>query len=102
MTKNPLSNALAAIAYIIIVASTMYYGSASAGQTEDSVFAPIAMISLFTLSAAVMGYIFLGTPLQLYLDNKKKEAVNLFLRTVAIFAGVTVIILIAFLSGVRI
>ena len=99
MTKNPILNALAAIAYISIVASTMYYGSNYAGQAEDSVFAPIAMISLFTLSAAVMGYLFLSQPLQLYLDDKKKEAVDLFVRTVAIFAGVTVVLLIVFFSG---
>lgn len=99
MTKNPILNALAAIAYIIIVAATMFYGSTHPGPADDSFFAPIALISLFTLSAAVMGYIFLGQPLQLYLDDKKKEAVNLFLRTVAIFAGLTVVMLIIFFSG---
>ncbi len=101
MTKSPITNALAAIAYIVIVASAMFYGSNYAKQMDDTVFAPIAIISLFTLSAAVMGYIFLGQPLQLYLDDKKKEAVDLFLRTVAIFAGVTVVILIAYFSGIR-
>lgn len=101
MTKNPLTNALTALGYIIIVASAMFYGLDSGGPTEDSIIAPIAMISLFTLSAAVMGYVFLSTPLQLYLDDKRKEAVNLFSRTVAVFAGLTVVILITFLSGAR-
>jgi hypothetical protein len=100
MTKSPITNALAAIAYIILVASTMYYGSELANQTEDSVFAPIAIISLFTLSAAVMGYLFLGQPVQLYLDDKKKDAVDLFVRTVGVFAGFTLLALILFFSGV--
>lgn len=101
MAKNALTNALAALVYIVIVSSAMFYGMDHAGPAEDSIIAPIAMISLFTLSAAVMGYVFLSQPLQLYLDDKKKEAVDLFLRTVAIFAGLTVIILIVFFSGVR-
>ncbi len=101
MTKNPITNAFAALAYIVLVASAMFYGSNHGGSGEDSVFAPIAMISLFTLSAAVMGYLFLGQPIQLYLDDKKKEAVDLFVRTVAVFAGFTVIALIIFFSGVK-
>lgn len=99
MTKNPFLNALAAIAYIIVVASAMFYGSNSA-PAEDSVFAPITIISLFTLSAAVMGYIFLAQPVQLYLDDKKKEAVTLFTQTVGVFAGLTVLVLALFFSGV--
>ncbi len=99
MTKNPFLNALAALAYIVIVASAMYYGTDHAGPAQDSIFAPIAIISLFTLSAAVMGYLFLSQPLQFYLDDKKKEAVDLFVRTVAVFAGATVIILIGFFTG---
>jgi hypothetical protein len=98
MTKNPIINALGAFAYIVIVASAMFYGSNYAGQSEESLIAPIAMISLFTLSAAVMGYLFLSQPLQLYLDDKKKEGVNLFVRTLAIFAGLTILILAVFFT----
>lgn len=92
MTKNPLINALAASLYITVVASVMYYGLKMGGQ-KDTVIIPIAVISLFTLSAAVMGYLFLYQPLQLYLEGNKKNAVNLFLQTVAIFASITIIIL---------
>lgn len=98
MTKNPILNALCASLYIVIVALVMQFGSAAA-PAEDTLFAPIAMISLFTLSAAVMGYIFLGQPIQLYLDGKKKDAVSLFTRTLAVFAGLTVIALIVLFSG---
>lgn len=98
MTKNPLINAAAAFLYIIVVACVMYYGSEVA-MPAKSVFAPIAILSLFTLSAAVMGYIFLFQPLQLYFDGKKKESVNLFSKTLGAFAIITTIILLIFFSG---
>lgn len=91
MTKNPLLNALAATVYIVIVAAVMFYGTKTAGVKETIVI-PIAMISLFTLSAAVMGYLFLYQPLRLYFDGEKKKAINLFLQTTAIFAVITAVI----------
>jgi hypothetical protein len=91
MTRNPFLNALAATLYIVIIASVMYYAPRFGG-TEFTVIVPIAIISLFTLSAAVMGYLFLYQPLQLYMDGDRKVAVNLFLQTVAVFAGITVLV----------
>lgn len=100
MTKNPLLNALAAAAYVAIVASIMFYGPKVAGHhSEDTVIAPIAILSLFSLSAAVMGYVFLAQPLQLYLDGKKGPAVKLFSRTLAIFAGITAVLVALLISG---
>ena len=101
MTKNPLINALSASAYIVLVAMIMFYAPKVIGPGPDkSVFIPIAVVSLFTLSAAVMGFIFLLQPAQLYLDGKKKIAVSLFLQTVAYFAGITLIVFILLFSGV--
>lgn len=99
MTKNPLANAVAATFYITIVASVMFYGGKQIGP-NSSVIGPIAAISLFTLSAAVMGYIFGYQPAQLYFDGKKKSAVNLFLKTVAVFASITAVFLFLLFSGV--
>ena|SRR5258708_5968490 len=99
MTKNPFINAFAATLYISAVATFMFYGSKSF-PPKDTILAPIAMISLFTLSAAVMGYLFLYQPLQLLLDGHKKNAVNLFIQTLATFAGITVIIFILLFFGV--
>ncbi len=92
MTKNPLINALAALVYITLVATIMFNGNKMAGP-DKSIIVPMAIMSLFSLSAAIMSYIFGSEPLQLYLDGKRKEAVKLFLQTVAIFAGITVILL---------
>ena len=99
MTKNPLINALAALVYIILVAMVMFYGMEHAGS-DKSIIVPITMLSLFTLSAAVMSFIFASQPLQLYLDGKKKEAVKLFLQTLVIFAGITSVLLILLFSGI--
>lgn len=99
MTKNPLVNAVAATLYISTVASVMFYGGQNLPK-EDTVFAPIAILSLFTLSAVVMGFVFFYQPIQLYLDGKKKIAANLFLQTLGIFAVITSLFLILFFSGV--
>ncbi len=37
-------------------------------------------------SAASMGYLFLYQPLQLYLEGEKKKSVDLFLKTLGVFA----------------
>lgn len=99
MTKNPFLNAISATLYITAVASFMFYGS-KIFPSEDTILAPIAMISLFTLSAAVMAYLFLFQPLQLFIDGHKKRAVNLFLQTVAVFALTTVLIFVLIFLGV--
>jgi hypothetical protein len=98
MTKNPLINALVATAYIVLVASVMFFGTKFAGPS-NSLIAPVAVISLFTLSAAIMGFVFGYQPAMLYFDGQKKQAVNLFLQTVCIFGAITALIL--FLLFVR-
>jgi hypothetical protein len=90
MTKNPFINALTATVYITAVATIPFFGKNLFGH-GNSFLIPVAMISLFTLSAAVMGYLFLYQPLLLLLDGHKKNAVKLFLQTVAAFAGITIV-----------
>jgi len=98
MSKNPITNGLSALIYIVTVAFVMYFGTKNLPK-EDAILAPIAMISLFTLSAAVMGYIFGLQPIQLYLDGKKKEAVRLFLKTLMVFGFLTALILLLLFTG---
>lgn len=99
MSKNPLINALAAEAYITAVASFMFYAEQYMSEEPDTIFAPIFMLSLFVLSAAVMAYIFCYTPIKLYLDGKKEAGVKLFLQTVGAFAALTLVVLIILLVG---
>ena len=91
MTKNPIHNAILASGYIVLVASLMFFGSTFAGG-PDTVLAPIAMLSLLVLSAAIMAYLFLLQPVQMYLDGEKKEAIHLFAKTLATFAVITAIL----------
>ena len=84
MTKNPIINALAGLLYISLVAVLMFYGIAD--KFDNTILIPIAILSLFVLSAAAMAYIFLFTPLQLFLEGQKKESVQLFLHTLVVFA----------------
>ena len=93
MSKNPYLNALLASAYIAVIASVMYFGSQNAGQGEDSVLAPIAMLSLLVLSVATMGYLFFYQPAQLFMAGRAAEAGTFFLKTVGLFALVTFIFL---------
>jgi hypothetical protein len=85
MTRNPVINALAGLLYIALAASVLFYGGPHV-PVENSVLIPIGMLSLFVFSAASMAYIFLYQPLQLFLEGQKKESVDLFLKTLGIFA----------------
>ena len=97
MTKNPFLNAGAAAAYIAFIVFIIS-SFVDRPNLESTLFVPMAMLSLFTLSAAVMGYLFLSQPVQMYLAGEKKQAVKFFLHTVAGFAVITAIFLAVVLS----
>jgi len=99
MSRSPIINASAAILYITLVASVMFYGMEHS-KSEDTLIIPIAVLSLFSLSAALMGYFFLYQPVLLYLDGKKKEATSLFVQTLLVFAAITALIFTLLLSGI--
>ena len=70
---------------VLIYTTFIAYLMMSADQLHgnmSSLLGPIAFLMLFTLSAAVVGMLIFGRPVMLYLDGKKKEAMN--------FAGTTV------------
>jgi hypothetical protein len=96
MTKNPIYNALAALVYIIAIVLGLTYMSTIQTKIDDLIM-PIIMLSLLVLSVSVMAYIFGYQPLVLFLDNKRKEAISLFLKTVGIFGGITLIIIVTYL-----
>lgn len=70
----------------------MYYGPKYMGPV-DAVIVPITFLSLLVLSAVVMGFLFFYQPIQMYLEGTKREAVNLFLKTVAVFAVITALLI---------
>lgn len=99
MSKNPLINALGASAYIILGVTIMTFVTQPLKNKPDTFFAPIVFLSLLTLSVAVMAFLFFYQPLMLFIEGKKKEAVNLFVKTVGIFAAITAVTLVLFFSG---
>ncbi|HVZ67077.1 MAG TPA: hypothetical protein VG917_02340 [Patescibacteria group bacterium] len=100
MSKNPIINAFSASAYIILIVSAMNFVSQTQRNKPDTILAPITLLSLLTLSVAVMAYLFFYQPLQLFIEGKKKAAVDLFIKTVGVFAAFTVVILIILFSGI--
>ncbi len=91
MTKNPILNALSASAYISVIAFLAIY--APHVDNVKSILIPMLMLSLFTLSAAVMAFLFFYQPFQLYFSGEKKKALHLFLQTIGAFALLTLGIL---------
>ncbi len=96
---SPLSgtaflHSLGIVAYIAIVSIFMNYGEELFGK-EDTYLTPIVFLSLFTLSAAVVGSLMFGKPIMLYLDGKKRDAVQLAGATIGFLAVETLILLIA-------
>lgn len=99
MHKKPFINALAASGYIVLVGALINFVSRTQGDKPDTFLAPITFLSLLTLSVAVMAFLFFYQPVQLFIDGKKKQALNFFVQTVAIFGGITVVILGLLFSG---
>lgn len=99
MTKNPIVNALCASAYIILVVTVMTFVTQPLRNKPDTFFAPIVVLSVFTLSVAVMAFLFFYQPLMLFIEGKKKEAINLFIKTVGVFGVITAVALVLLFSG---
>ncbi len=91
ITKYALINSLAAAAYITIVAFIMSNINRIVPPDIDdggprSILPAITFLTLFVISAAVMGLTIFGRPVMWYLDGKKAEAVKLALYTVGFLA----------------
>ncbi len=99
MTKKPFINALVAAAYIFLVVTAMNVVTQPLRDKPDTFMAPVTVLFVLTLSVAVMAYLFFYQPLLMFIDGKKKEAVNLFIKTVGIFALLTAIVLGLLFSG---
>lgn len=87
-----LPNALAATAYVSLVAFIMFNAEKIVGQ-PDSFIGPVAILMLFVTSAAIMGILVFGQPVMLYLDGKKKSAIYTLFATVTWLAIITTSIL---------
>jgi membrane protease YdiL (CAAX protease family) len=90
MKINPFTNALAVVVYILVVVGIIT-ALQSPNTPDKGILAPLFLLSLFTLSAAVMAFLFFYQPFKLYFDNHRKEAVMYFMKTVGYLAVVVLI-----------
>lgn len=92
--KKPFLYAFLAATYIITLVSVGDFVGSFLKNKEETIIIPMMMLSLLVLSVAVMGFFFLSEPLYLLIENKKKEAIIFFAKTVGIFACFAIIFII--------
>ena len=97
MTKNPFINALGAAGYVSILVTFIFNSPKFITDNELGMMAHILFLSLFVVSAALMGYLFVYSPVRLLIEGKQAEATKLFLSTVAFFALIILSLLLAWL-----
>jgi len=89
-------NALGVFVYVLALAG-LFSISGKMNIPEPNFLIPVFMLLLFIISASITGFLVLGKPILLYLDNLKKEAFALLFSTIGwliAFLILTVIILI--------
>ncbi len=83
-----LLDALGTALYTGVISWVMNNGERFFGQSR--VFGPVAFLLLFILSASVTGSLVLGRPILMYLENKKREAVSVFIYTLVFLALIVI------------
>ncbi len=84
--KKPFLYATAAAAYIVVIVTVMQTLTSVFKTLNGTFFIPMAVLSMFVLSAGIMGFLFLSEPLSLLLKNQKREAIIYFFKIVGFFA----------------
>ncbi|MFA5838429.1 MAG: hypothetical protein WC849_00620 [Candidatus Paceibacterota bacterium] len=91
-TKKPFLYATTVAVYIVVI--VLIINIMSSLLHDETIIIPMIMLSLFVLSTAIMGFLFLSEPIHLYMENQKQEAINFFLKIVGIFACFVILFLI--------
>lgn len=100
MRPSPFVNAALAALYIVGIVFTMN-AFTSFQSLEKTLLIPIGVLGLFVLSTATMCFLFGYEPLRLYFDNKQKEALVFFLKTLGSFAALLAVFLISIFITLR-
>ena len=98
IAKQALLHALGTTAYIVLVASFMFYVSHTMRNTPDTILAPITLMLLLVMSAAITGFLVFGRPAMLYIEGKKKDALSFLGYTLGFLCAFTVIAIIILFS----
>lgn len=78
--KQSFINAIGTLVYVSLVALLMNNGEKIFGKAQDYI-APVAILLLFVISAAVTGTLVLGKPVLLFAKGERSEALRLFFAT---------------------
>lgn len=89
--KKPFLHALGAALYIVVIVFVVQAVTSALKSPDESIIIPMTMLSLFVLSAAIMGFLFLYEPLRLLVENRKQEAIVFFFKVVGFFACFVVV-----------
>ena len=90
--RKHFTYALAAALYIVLI--VFLINKITTIIPGETIVIPMVMLSLFVLSAAVMGFLFFSEPIFLFIENKKHEAIVFFGKTVGIFACFVIIFIV--------
>lgn len=93
-----LRNALLTATYIIVIALFLSNVETIFSEPEDNFLAPAFMLLLFVISAAITGFLVIGKPIMLYMNNEKQEALNLFLYTIGWLVIITVVVIVSIIA----
>lgn len=97
-----LTNAGATTLYVLTIASFLFYGETFFGADErlDTVLAPVLMLLLLVISAAITGFAVFGKPVIWYLDGKKQDALRLLGMTLLLLAVVSIALIMLMLPRI--
>lgn len=98
--KQGLLHAVGALAYIVAIGTLMSNAERWFGKVPEA-FAPVIVLSMLVVSAAVMGMLVFGRPVMLYIDGKKREAVALIAYTVGSLAAFTALLIAVLVARYR-
>lgn len=84
--KKPFIRAVLAALYIVVIVFVVNFVTSALKGQNETIAIPMTMLSLFVLSAAIMGYLFLSESIYLLLENRKQEAIAFFAKVVGFFA----------------
>ena len=88
--KKPFLHAVSALLYIVLIVNIInYFGRENV--PENTILAPIAMLSLLVLSVTFMAFVFFYEPVKIYSEGNKKEALDFFAKTLGSFAFLVVL-----------
>lgn len=88
--KRSVLNSLGVVAYVALVALFMNNANSWLGK-EDTILTGIVFLLLLSVSAATVGSLVFGYPIFLFLDGKKREAVQATMMTIGCLLVETVV-----------